>query len=90
MDRMISTFGVDVDCPQCFDSMIAALLAEPTVADVQASISAGCVSVEHEGDERHLAQVIATTGHRVVVAENAEVLQGVAHAVPGRRCDVHR
>lgn len=86
---MISTFGVDVDCPVCFDTMIAALRAQPDVNEVQASISAGCVSVEHDGDERHLAQVIVDAGHRIVVAENAEVLQGVAHAEPGRRCDRH-
>lgn len=87
---MISTFGVGVDCPLCFDSIIATLLAQPEVTEVQASISAGCVSVEHDGDEHRLARVIVDAGHRIVVAENAEVLQGVAHAEPGHRCELHR
>jgi copper chaperone CopZ len=87
---VISNFEVDANCPYCFDDILAALRDEPDVSEVRASMATGCVSVTHDTDEVHLADVIENTGHRIVVAGNAEIVQGGLHAVSRRTCRVHR
>lgn len=87
---MTSSFGVDVNCPYCFDDIVAALRDEPTVTDVHASLSAGCVLVTHDTDEAHLASVITDIGHRVIVAGNGEIVQDQLHAVSCHACRIHR
>lgn len=87
---MTSNFEVDANCPYCFDDIVAALTAQPTVTEVHASIGAGCVSVTHDTDVAHLASVITDIGHRVVVAGNGEIVQDHLHAAPTSSCRVHR
>ena len=86
---MTSSFEVDVNCPYCFDDIIAALRDQPTVTEVHASLGAGCVSVTHDTDEAHLASVITAIGHRVVVAGNGEIVQDRLQAVPRDTCRIH-
>ena len=83
---MVSEFEVDVNCPYCFDDIVSALRCQPTVTDVQGSMTGGCVSVVHEGDEAQLAAVITEVGHRLVVAGNGEIVQDQLHAAVGRNC----
>jgi copper chaperone CopZ len=85
-----SNFEVDVNCPYCFDDIVAALRNHPTVTEVHASIGAGCVSVTHDTDEAHLANVITDIGHRVIVAGNGEIVQDQLHARQTCSCRVHR
>ena len=54
---MTSSFEVDVNCPYCFDDIVAALREQPTVTEVSASLGVGCVSVTHDTDEAHLRAV---------------------------------
>lgn len=83
---MISSFDVNVNCAYCFDDVVAALRAIPAVSDVRGSVAEGCVAVVHDTDESRLAAVISQIGHRVVVADNGEVVQDQARAVPGHTC----
>ena len=83
---MVSKFEVDVNCPYCFDDIVAALRCQPTVTDVQGSMTGGCVSVVHEGDEARLAGVITEVGHRLDVAGNGEIVQDQLHAAVGHVC----
>ena len=87
---MVSNFEVDVNCPACFDDLIAALRRQDDVTDVRASVANGCIAVIHDGDESHLAAVITGTAHRLVVADNAEIVQDQPHAVAGELCHIHR
>lgn len=87
---MVSNFEVDVNCPACLDDLIATLRRQDDVTDVHASVANGCIAVIHDGDESHLAAVIAGTGHRLVVADNAEIVQGELHAVVSGGCRIHR
>lgn len=86
---MTSSFEVDVNCPYCFDDIVAALRGQPTVTEVHASIGAGCVSVTHDTDEARLASVITDIGHRVIVAGNGEIVQDQLHARQACSCRVH-
>ncbi len=87
---MTSSFEVDVNCPYCFDDIVAALRDQPTVTEVHASIGAGCVSVIHDTDAARLASVITDIGHRVIVAGNGEIVQDQLHARRTCSCRVHR
>ena len=87
---MTSSFEVDVNCPYCFDDIVAALRDQPSVTEVHASIGAGCVSVTHDTDAAHLASVITDIGHRVIVAGNGEIVQDQLHARRTCSCRVHR
>lgn len=87
---MTSSFEVDVNCPYCFDDIVAALRDQPTVTEVRASLGAGCVSVTHDTDEADLASVITDIGHRVIVAGNGEIVQDHLHAAPTCSCRVHQ
>jgi len=86
---MTSSFEVDVNCPYCFDDIVAALREQPTVTEVSASLGVGCVSVTHDTDEAHLAGVITDIGHRVIVAGNGEIVQDRLHALPRHTCRIH-
>ncbi len=87
---MISNFEVDLNCPACFDDLIAALRHHESVTEVHASLAGGCVAVVHDGDEGRLAAVITDAAHRLVVADNAEIVQGRLHPAPSRSCHTHR
>lgn len=84
-----TTFDIDIDCSHCFDEVLRALRAEPTVSDIHGSIAAGCLSVAHDTDPDRLAELITRVGRRLVVADNAEVVQGAAHVAPSRACERH-
>ena len=83
---MISSFDVNVNCAYCFDDVVAALLAMPAVSEVRGSVAEGCVAVIHDTDESQLSAIISQIGHRVTVADNGEVVQDQARAVPGHIC----
>lgn len=87
---MVSNFEVELNCPACFDDLMAALRELETVTEVHASLAGGCVAVVHDGDERRLAELITDTAHRLVVADNAEIVQGRLHPVPLGSCHAHR
>lgn len=84
-----TTYDIDIDCSFCFDDVILALRAEPTVTDIRGSIAAGCLAVTHDTDADRLAAIIAEVGHRLLVAGNAEIVQAGAHATAVRACDRH-
>jgi copper chaperone CopZ len=87
---MVSTFEVDVNCSYCFNDIVSALGELATVTDVQGSMATGCVSITHDGDEPHLADVITDIGHRFVIAGNGEIVQDQLHAVAGHTCHIGR
>ncbi len=86
----VSSFEVDVNCPACFDDLIGAIRRQEGVTDVRAGFTSGCISVTHDGDESQLSAVITGTAHRLVVAGNAEIVQGELHAVADGSCQIHR
>lgn len=83
---MISSFNIDVNCPYCFDDVVAALRGLPAVTEVRGSVAEGCVAVIHETDESSLTAVIHEIGHRLIVADNGEVVQEQARVVTGHTC----
>lgn len=84
-----TTFDVDIDCSYCFDEVLHALRSYSSVTEIQGSIAEGCLSVTHDTDVDRIADLIARVGHRLIVADNAEVVLGGVHVTPGRACGRH-
>ncbi len=85
---MQSHFEVDVNCPACFNDVIAALSATDGVEVVDGHLANGCVSVTHHVDESDLQSIITGIGRTIELAGNAEYVMGVAHAQAAHTCHV--
>jgi len=86
---MNTKFEVDINCPFCFDDIVEALREDPHVHEVDANMSVGCVSVDHDTDASRLASLIADHGHRIVVAGNGEIVQDSLHPQSRAVCRHH-
>ena len=83
---MQSYFDVDVNCPACFNDVVAALSATDGVETVDGHVADGCVSVTHDVDESALQATITRVGRTIETAGNAEYVMGEAHAQAAHTC----
>lgn len=86
---MISYLVTDVNCPTCFNELIASIAISPGVHGVEPHIADGCIAVTHDVDEAQLLATIATIGHTLDVAGNGEIVMGQAHGRTVCACDLH-
>ncbi|MEJ7798964.1 MAG: hypothetical protein WKF60_00495 [Ilumatobacter sp.] len=84
---MQSYFEIDVNCPTCFNAVIAALSETEGVDGVEGHASNGCLSVSHRLDESSLQSLITTVGRTIEVAGNGEFVMGQSHALLRHGCD---
>ncbi len=87
---MESHFEVDVNCPTCFNDVIAALRTTIGVEVVDGHVADGCVSVSHHVDESDLQAIITGVGRTIELSDNAEYVMGEAHAQAAHTCRFRR
>ncbi len=83
---MLSYFETNLNCPRCFDEVVAALASTVGVDHVEGHSSTSCISVTHRVEESVLRLVITATGRTNEVADNAEYVMGQAQAAPHSTC----
>lgn len=84
---MLSYFETNVNCPSCFNDIVAALTATNGVEDVEGHLSNGCLAVHHVLDEATLQAQITSVGRTIEVAGNGEYVMDQPHARARHTCD---
>ncbi len=83
---MLSYFETDLNCPSCFNDVLAALSSTDGVDHVEGHSSTSCISVEHGVDESSLRLIITAIGRTNEVADNGEYVMGGAHVNAHATC----
>lgn len=83
---MLSYFETNLNCPSCFNDVVAALALTDGVDHVEGHSSTSCISVTHRLEESSLRLLITATGRTNEVADNGEYVMGEARAEPHSTC----
>lgn len=84
---MLSYFETDMNCPSCFNRIVAALAATDGVEHVESHSSNGCLSVRHALDEATLLTQITSLGRTIEVAGNGEYVIDRPQVQARHTCD---
>ncbi len=84
---MLSYFETNVNCPSCFNKIVATLTATDGVENVEGHASNGCLAITHVVDEASLRTQITSVGRTIEVAGNGEYVMDQPQAQARHSCD---